>query len=143
MKDTKKETKEIADELVAEIRDIPAADIDENCGQIEGVPKNPRKITMDRFRALCDSIRKSPEMKELSEVVVYPHEGRYVAISGNHRLRAYKKLNWETVRCKVLRVNAYHYVCKQSEQAGGCAAIRNRQREEEQLMALRRKWGGG
>jgi uncharacterized ParB-like nuclease family protein len=260
--------------LGIEIREIPTSMIDENTGQIEGVPKNPRKITPDKFKALMDSIRQSPEMKELSEVVVYPHEGRYVVISGNHRARAYRKLGWETVRCKVLpeetekeklreyvikenkqyatdderllsswdikelvqwdvpmklatdeflgmvekysimamdlgakfwgvncngdymayrhntpfsttsyiggpfqcflkgnrcwydeklplkedydmtlqqlnvervvlRVNAYHYVCKQSEQAGGCAAYRNRQREEEQLYALQRKWGGG
>lgn len=50
-----------------------------------------------------------------------------------------QQLNMERV---VLRVNAYHYMCKQSEQKGGCAAYRNRQREEEQLEALRRKWGG-
>lgn len=50
-----------------------------------------------------------------------------------------QQLNMERV---VLRVNAYHYLCKQSEQKGGCAAYRNRQREEEQLEALRKKWGG-
>lgn len=50
-----------------------------------------------------------------------------------------QQLNMERV---VLRVNAYHYICKQSEQKGGCAAYRNRQREEEQLEALRKKWGG-
>lgn len=50
-----------------------------------------------------------------------------------------QQLNLERV---VLRVNAYHYHCKQSEQAGGCAAYRNRKREEQQLMALRMKWGG-
>lgn len=50
-----------------------------------------------------------------------------------------QQLNMERV---VLRVNAYHYLCKQSEQKGGCATYRNRQREEEQLDALRRKWGG-
>ena len=50
-----------------------------------------------------------------------------------------QQLNMERV---VLRLNAYHYLCKQSEQKGGCAAYRNRQREEEQLEALRRKWGG-
>jgi hypothetical protein len=50
-----------------------------------------------------------------------------------------QQLNMERV---VLRVNAYHYLCKQSEQKGGCATYRNRQREEEQLEALRRKWGG-
>ena len=50
-----------------------------------------------------------------------------------------QQLNMERV---VLRVNTYHYLCKQSEQKGGCASYRNRQREEEQLEALRRKWGG-
>ena len=50
-----------------------------------------------------------------------------------------QQLNMERV---VLRVNAYHYLCKQSEQKGGCASYRNRQREEEQLLQLRRKWGG-
>ena len=50
-----------------------------------------------------------------------------------------QQLNMERV---VLRVNAYHYLCKQSEQKGGCAAYRNRQREEEQLELLRHKWGG-
>lgn len=50
-----------------------------------------------------------------------------------------QQLNIERV---VLRVNSYHYICKQSEQKGGCAAYRNRQREQEQLEALRKKWGG-
>lgn len=50
-----------------------------------------------------------------------------------------QQLNMERV---VLRVNAYHYLCKQSENKGGCAAYRNRNREEEQLDALRKKWGG-
>lgn len=41
----------------------------------------------------------------------------------------------------VLRVNRYHYICKQSEQAGGCAAYRNYKREKEQLELLQKKWG--
>lgn len=107
--------------LGIEIREIPTSMIDENTGQIEGVPKNPRKITPDKFKALMDSIRQSPEMKELSEVVVYPHEGRYVVISGNHRARAYRKLGWETVRCKVLpeeteKEKLREYVIKENRQ---------------------------
>lgn len=50
-----------------------------------------------------------------------------------------QQLNLERV---VLRLNAYHYICKQSEQKGGCAAYRNRQKEEEQFELLRKKWGG-
>lgn len=49
-----------------------------------------------------------------------------------------QQLNKERV---VLRVNSYHYVCKQSSNAGGCATYRNRDFEHEQLLALQRKWG--
>ena len=37
----------------------------------------------------------------------------------------------------------YHYVCKQSKQAGGCATYRNYEREMEQLQLLQKKWGKG
>lgn len=40
-----------------------------------------------------------------------------------------------------LRVNAYHYDCKQSKQAGGCATYRNYEREKAQLEVLQKKWG--
>lgn len=42
---------------------------------------------------------------------------------------------------RVLRVNAYHYFCKQSEQSGGCATYRNIEREIQQFEALQKKWG--
>ena len=84
------------------MREIPIGLLSENTGQIPDVPRNPRKITKEKFDALCESIRKSPEMKFLDEVRVYPLNGRYVVISGNHRYKAYKKLGWENVLCKVL-----------------------------------------
>lgn len=89
-------------ELKVEIREIPISQLSENTGQIPDVPKNPRKITREKFDALCDSIRKSPEMKFLDEIQVYPFGDRYVVISGNHRYKAYKKLGWSNVLCKVL-----------------------------------------
>ena len=49
-----------------------------------------------------------------------------------------QQLNKERV---VFRVYVYHYICKQSENAGGCATYRNMQREREQLARLRKKWG--
>lgn len=49
-----------------------------------------------------------------------------------------QQLNKERV---VLRVNSYHYICKQSVNKGGCAAIRNRDYEHEQLLSFQRKWG--
>lgn len=41
----------------------------------------------------------------------------------------------------VLRVNYIHYQCKQSENKGGCAVMRNRDKEEQQFRAFERKWG--
>lgn len=41
----------------------------------------------------------------------------------------------------VLRLNGYHYNCRQSEQKGGCAMYRNMVREKEQFEMLQKKWG--
>ena len=40
-----------------------------------------------------------------------------------------------------LRLNKYHYLVRQAEQAGGGATYRNYAREEQQFNALRQKWG--
>lgn len=90
------------DDLKVVIKEIPIDLIDENTGQIPNVPANPRRITDEAFELLKKSIEDSPEMKNLDEVKVYPLNGRYIAISGNHRLRAYKELKWKNVLCKVL-----------------------------------------
>lgn len=42
----------------------------------------------------------------------------------------------------VFRVDFCYYDVLQSENKGGCAAYRNREREREQLLAIRKKWGG-
>lgn len=89
-------------DLKVEVKELPIGMLSENTGQIPDVPRNPRKITKEKFDDLCESIRKSPEMKVLDEIRVYPFNGRYVVISGNHRYKAYKKLGWENVLCKIL-----------------------------------------
>ena len=89
-------------ELRVEVRELPIGMLSENTGQIPDVPRNPRKITKEKFEDLYESIRKSPEMKVLDEVRVYPFNGWYVVISGNHRYKAYRKLGWENVLCKIL-----------------------------------------
>lgn len=89
-------------ELVVDIREIPNDKLEENTGQIPDVPKNPRKITKERYQALLKSCRESPEMERLNELVVYPLGGAFIVISGNHRLRARKELKWQRSLCKVL-----------------------------------------
>lgn len=92
-------------ELRVEIKELPINLIDENDGQIPNVPANPRRISDEAFEQLKKSIIDSPEIKTLDEVKVYPQNGRYIAISGNHRLIAYKELEWKSVLCKVLPEN--------------------------------------
>ena len=92
-------------DLKIKVIDIPINLIEENVGQIPNVPANPRTITDEAFELLKKSIDESPEMKELDEVKVYPFNGRYIAIGGNHRLRAYKEMQWKNVLCKVLPEN--------------------------------------
>lgn len=89
-------------ELKVKIEEIALDLIDENVGQIPNVPENPRRITDEDFELLKRSITESPEMKVLDEVKVYPFKGRFVAIGGNHRVRAYKELGWQKALCKVL-----------------------------------------
>lgn len=89
-------------ELKVIIKEIPIGKISENIGQIPDVPENPRRISEEAFELLKRSIQESPEMKNLDEVKVYPFNGEYVAIGGNHRLRAYKELKWRNVLCKIL-----------------------------------------
>ena len=40
-----------------------------------------------------------------------------------------------------LRFNFAHYDVKQAEQEGGCATMRNLQKEKQQFFALQKKWG--
>lgn len=99
---TKKQRVMAKFDLKVEVRELPVSQLRENTGQIPGVPKNPRRITKEKYRSLVESIRKSPEMKVLDEIKVFYFEGSYVVISGNHRFRAYRELGWENVVCKIL-----------------------------------------
>ena len=81
---------------------IQLSKINLNNGQVEGVPKNPRFIKDDKFERLKKSIQEDPEMIELRELIVVPHEDKYVCIAGNMRLRALRELGYKEAPCKVI-----------------------------------------
>lgn len=83
-------------------KDLPISSIELNKGQVAGLPKNPRFIRDERYKALVKSIKDAPEMLHLRELLVYPHGKKYVVIGGNMRLRACKELGMESVPCKIL-----------------------------------------
>ena len=74
-----------------------------NTGQIEGLPSNPRTIKRSDLEKLKKSLSESPEMLNLREIIVYPYEGKYVAIGGNQRLRAAKALGFRSYRVRYCR----------------------------------------
>lgn len=81
---------------------IPLSKLSPNTGQIAGLPKNPRFIRDERYEALQRSIAELPEMLELRELLVFPHENKYVVIAGNMRYRAMKDAGYKEAPCKVL-----------------------------------------
>ncbi|WP_392436446.1 DUF4417 domain-containing protein [Cruoricaptor ignavus] len=81
--------------------EIPITKLENNTGQIEGLPKNPRFIRNERFYALKKSIEDFAEGLEYRELIVVPHGKKYVVVGGNMRLRAMQELGFSTAPCKV------------------------------------------
>lgn len=73
-----------------------------NTGQIEGVPKNPRFVRDTRYKLMLKSVKESPEMLSLREIIAYPVDGVLVAVCGNLRLRACRELGFKEVPVKIL-----------------------------------------
>jgi ParB-like chromosome segregation protein Spo0J len=79
--------------------------IETNEGQIEGVPSNPRFIKDAEFEKLKQSIKDFPEMLQIREVVVFPLNGRFVALGGNMRFLGCKDLGYKQMDCVILPEN--------------------------------------
>ena len=95
------------------IETIAIALLENNTGQIEGVPKNPCLIKDAKYKALLKSIKDFPLMLEAREVVVYPLGGKYVVLGGNMRLLACKQLKHKEVLCKVFEADTDPYDLRQ------------------------------
>ena len=87
------------------LKNIKISQLQCNTGQIQGLPRNPRTIKDARFEALKKSIEDAPEMLNLRELLVFPHNDKFVVIGGNMRLKACKDLGFKELPCKVLDEN--------------------------------------
>lgn len=83
-------------------QNIKLSKIVENKGQIDGLPRNPRQIKDEKYKLLKKSIEDDPEMLELRELLVYPHNNKFVVIGGNMRLKALRELGVAECPCKVI-----------------------------------------
>ena len=82
--------------------ELPIAQLEENKGQIAGLPANPRNIQPDKLAKLKRSILDNPEMLQLRGILVYPHKDKYIVIGGNMRLRAMVELGMTSAPCIVI-----------------------------------------
>lgn len=84
---------------------IPLSLIDENEGQIDGVPANPRFITDEKFEDLKKSITDDTEYMNYHPLEVYPLNGRYISLGGNMRTKALRDLGFDSAPCVVFKVD--------------------------------------
>ena len=82
--------------------ELPIAQLEENKGQIDGLPANPRNIQPDKLAKLKRSILGNPEMLQLRGILVYPHGDKYIVIGDNMRLRAMVELGITSAPCIVI-----------------------------------------
>lgn len=85
-----------------EIKKINIKDLEQNTGQIVGLPANPRQWTKDELETLKASIIETPELMEARGAIVYPYEGKYIVLGGNMRMSAVQSLGWKEMPCVVL-----------------------------------------
>lgn len=85
-----------------ETRDIEIRLLRTNSGQIEGLPRNPRKISKKNLEKLKKSVQYAPEMLQLRELIVVENGDEFIVIAGNQRLEAAKAVGMEKLPCKVL-----------------------------------------
>lgn len=76
---------------------VPVARIKPNTGQVEGLPANPRKWSGEELNRLCKSIKETPELTVARGALLFPCGDELVALGGNMRHAAAKRLKEKTL----------------------------------------------
>ena len=76
---------------------LPISKLVNNTGQIEGLPANPRTINKDDYQKLLKSLQDDPDFLNHKPLHVYEHDGKYIVLGGNQRLKALKELGHKDV----------------------------------------------
>lgn len=86
---------------VAYFGEVPVSMLEQNAGQVAGLPANPRKWDDDELEQLCRSINETPDLFVGRPVLAYPFGGALIALGGNMRLAASIRNGYEVVPCVV------------------------------------------
>ena len=76
---------------------LPINKLVNNTGQIEGLPANPRTINKNDYQKLLKSLQDDPDFLNHKPLHVYEHDGKYIVLGGNQRLKALKELGHKDV----------------------------------------------
>ena len=85
-----------------EFQRIRLTDLEQNKGQVEGLPSNPRQWGKGELANLVKSIRETPELLEARGLIVWPYAGKYVILGGNMRFSALREMNAVDAPCMVM-----------------------------------------
>lgn len=77
--------------------------LEQNTGQVEGLPSNPRNWTQTDIDRLAKSLKETPELFEARPLLVYPYKGKFVILGGNLRYEGAKQNGDETAPCFVFK----------------------------------------
>lgn len=81
---------------------IPIGKLVNNTGQIEGLPRNPRKVTDEELERTKRNIQEFPDMLGYRDLSVYAHGKNYVVVCGNQRLTAMRQLGHKECYCTII-----------------------------------------
>lgn len=85
-----------------ETRRIRIKDLEQNTGQIEGLPGNPRQWTRAEVERIARSLQETPELFEARPLIVIPHGDKFVILGGNLRFAGCKHNKAVDAPCHVL-----------------------------------------
>lgn len=81
---------------------LPLSVLENNKGQVKGIPENPRFLKDESFSKLKKSLTDDPEFLSLNPLSVYELNGKYVVMCGNMRLQAARELGFSKIPCQII-----------------------------------------
>lgn len=82
---------------------IALKDLEQNTGQIPGLPANPRQWTKTEIDKIARSLRETPELFEARPIIVTQYAGKFVILGGNLRFEGCKQNKDKDAPCFIIQ----------------------------------------
>lgn len=81
---------------------IALKDLEQNTGQIPGLPANPRQWKKTEVDKIAKSLRETPELFEARPIIVTQYAGKFVILGGNLRFEGCKRNKDKDAPCFII-----------------------------------------